>query len=105
MAAVAKLGIKLMSTFIGIPVGIMTKKVVERTWIAARPEDPPRKPSDEGVRWGDAIAWAALSAAGIVVADLVTRRSAQAAYRAITGNEPPPPRDATNRERAKAAAD
>jgi hypothetical protein len=92
---------------IGIPVGMVTKKVVERTWIAARPDDPPRKTSESDVRWADAIGWAALSAAGIVVAELVTQRSAQAAFKAITGNDPPPPKqskDAKKLEKAGAKA-
>lgn len=90
MAAGAKIGMKLMSFVIGIPVGIATKKVVEKAWLAARPEDPPRKPSEIDVRWGDAVAWATLSAAGIVIAELITRRGTEAAYKAITGSEPPP---------------
>jgi hypothetical protein len=90
MAAAAKIGIKVMSIVIGIPVGIVTKKVVEKVWTTARPQSPPRKPSETGVRWSDAVAWGALSAVGIVVSDLVTRRSAEAAYAAITGNPPPP---------------
>ena len=112
MAAAAKITIKAMSIVIGIPVGIATKKAVERVWIMARPEDPPRKPTESQVRWGDAIAWGALSAVGIVVADLVTRRSAEAAYRALTGNEPPPGKPnkaakalAKASEKAKATAD
>lgn len=90
MAAAAKIGIKVMTLVIGIPVSIASRKLVEAAWHAARPEDPPRKPSEEGVRWVDAVAWGAMSAAGVVVADLITRRSAQATYRAVTGNEPPP---------------
>jgi hypothetical protein len=112
MAAAAKIGMKAISIVIGIPVGIVTKKVVERTWLALRPEDPPRKPSEPEVGWVDAVAWGALSAAGIVVAELLTRRSTEAAYRAITGNEPPPPKpgkDAKNlaktSEQAKVTAD
>ena len=89
MAVAAKVTIKAMSIVIGIPVSIATKKAVERVWSAARPEQPPRKATESGVRWDDAIAWGALSAISIVVADLVTRRSAEAAYRAITGNQPP----------------
>jgi hypothetical protein len=89
MAVAAKIGMKAISAVIGIPVGMLAKKAVERAWLAARPEDPPRKPSEPGVRWGDALAWAALSAVGIVVAELVTQRSAQAAFRALTGNAPP----------------
>jgi hypothetical protein len=92
MAIGAKIGIKMMSFVIGIPVGIATKQVVERVWAATHPDDPPRKPSDGDVRWLDAVSWAALSAVGIVVADLLTRRSAEAAFAAITGNPPPEPK-------------
>jgi hypothetical protein len=92
MAAAGKIGIKLIQMVLGVPVGIATRKVVESAWHAARPEDPPRKPSERGVRWADAIAWGAMSAAGVVLADLVTRRSAEATYRAVTGSEPPPPK-------------
>jgi Protein of unknown function (DUF4235) len=112
MAAGAKIGMKLVSIVIGIPVGIVTKKVVERTWSAARPEHPPRKPTERDVRWADAIGWAALSATGIVIAELVTRRSAEAAYKAITGSPPPPPKPGKDAkklekasEKAKATAD
>ena len=85
----SKIAIKGMSVVIGIPVGIATKKAVERAWLAVRPDDPPRKPSEPEVRWTDALGWAALSAAGIVLAELITQTSAKAAFRAITGNEPP----------------
>jgi hypothetical protein len=92
MAVAGKIGLKVMSIAIGIPVGIVTKKVVERAWLAVRPEDPPRKPSEPEVRWADALGWAALSAVGIVVAELVTRRTAEVAYHALTGLQPPPPK-------------
>lgn len=92
MAAGAKVGMKVISFVIGIPVGIMTKKVVERSWTAVRPQDPPRKPSEADVRFMDAVGWAALSAIGIVVAELITRRSTEVAYQALTGNPPPPPK-------------
>jgi hypothetical protein len=89
MAVAGKIGMKLMSAAIGIPVGIASKKLVERTWLAVRPQDPPRKPSEPGVRWVDALGWAALSAVGIVVGELITQSGAKAAYRALTGSEPP----------------
>ena len=84
-----KLGVRILTVVIGIPVAIAIRKVVDRAWRAARPDNPARRPADAGVRWGDAVAWAALSAAGLVVADLVARRSAEAAYEAITGNAAP----------------
>lgn len=104
MAVAGKVGLKVMSAVIGIPVGIMTKKAVERAWLAVRPEDPPRKPSEPDVRWADALGWAALSAVGIVVAELIARRSAEAAYQAITGSQPPPPKPDKHRGASKEAA-
>ena len=89
MAIGAKIGIKVISIAIGIPVGIASKKAVEHAWLALRPQDPPRKPSEPDVRWTDALGWAALSAAGVVVAQLITQSSAKAAFKAITGSEPP----------------
>jgi hypothetical protein len=112
MAAAAKIGMKAISIVVSIPVGIVTKKVVERAWLAFRPGDPPRKASEPDVNWVDAVAWGALSAAGIVVAELLTRRSTEVAYQALTGNPAPPPKptkDAKNlakaSEKAKATAD
>jgi hypothetical protein len=85
----SKIAVKGISVVIGIPVSIATKKAIERAWLAARPEDPPRKPSEPDVKWTDALGWAALSAVGIVLAELITQTSAKAAFRAITGSEPP----------------
>jgi hypothetical protein len=102
---VGRLGMKIMTIAVGIPVGIVTKKVVERAWLAARPGDPPRKPSEAGVHWKDAIAWAALSSAGVVAADLITRRGAQSAWRAILGTEPPPPKTTRAEKNLEQAAE
>lgn len=90
MAAGAKIGVKLLTIVIGIPVGIATRQLVERAWAATGDADRARKPTEEGVQLADAVAWGALSAVGIVVGDLVTRRSAEAAFRALTGNPAPP---------------
>lgn len=101
MAAGSAITMKVLSIVIGIPVGIMTKKAVEQAWIAARPEDPPRKPTQRDVHWSDAISWAALSGAGMVVAQLITRRSAEAAFRTITGSEPPEPKPTKGEKKAR----
>ena len=100
---VGKIGMKVTTIIIGIPVGIATKRVVESTWAALRPDDPPRKPHDSGVRWGDAVSWAALSAAGVVIADLVTRKGAETTWRAIMGTEPPPPKVSKAQKKLEAA--
>jgi hypothetical protein len=105
MAAGAKIVVKVLTLTIAIPVGIATRKLVEEIWSQVHPEQPPRKPSEQGVQWADAITWAALSATGIVVADLISRRGAEAAFKAITGNEPPPAKPAkTSKKPAKASA-
>src|SRR3954452_5252320 len=105
MAVAGQIGIKVMSVIIGIPIGIASKKAVERAWLAIRPDDPPRKPSEPDVRWTDALGWAALSAAGIVLAELITQTGAKVAFKAITGNEPPaqPVKD-DDKKKAKAKA-
>lgn len=85
----AKTAMKLLTVALGIPVGIATKKLLERGWDAAHSPQTPRKPSQPGVRWRDAIGWAALSAAGTVLADLLTRRGAEELWRTVIGTEPP----------------
>ena len=92
MAIGAKITFKVINLAISIPVGIATKKIVERTWAAARPDDPPRKAKEADTQWGDAIGWAILSATGIVVAEFLTRQGTEVTYRKITGLEPPPPK-------------
>jgi hypothetical protein len=102
MAAGARFGLNVMTALIGIPVSIATKKAIERAWRAARPGDPPRSPSEANVQWADALGWAVLSAVGVVLADLISRRSAEATYRALTGSEPPPGRPAKPSKKASA---
>jgi hypothetical protein len=105
MANVAgKIGLKLVTIAVSIPVGIATKKVIERAWTTARPQDPPRKPSDPDVRWTDAVAWAAISAAGVVAADLIARRSAESLWRTLTGSEPPTPKSKDQKKLEAATA-
>lgn len=90
--AAARLVMKGFSIAVGIPVGKATKRLVDEVWATTRPNDPPRKPNEAGVIWRDAIIWAALSAVGVVVADLVTRKGAEEVWRTLVGTEPPPPK-------------
>jgi hypothetical protein len=86
---VGKIGWRITTIAVGIPIGIAAKKGVERAWLAARPDDPPHRPKDPNARIGDALGWAALSAVGIAATQLLTRRWATAVWRALTGAEPP----------------
>jgi hypothetical protein len=87
-----KLVFKLVSVAVGIPVGIAVRKGIEKLWLAARPDDPPRKPTDPDVTWGDALGYAALSAAGVAVGELIRTKGASTLYRGLTGSEPPAPK-------------
>jgi hypothetical protein len=92
MANVAgKIGMKVLTIAVGIPVGILTKKLVARAWVTARPQDPPHSVKHRDVRWGDAIGYAALASAGTVAGKLATRKGAERTWRKLTGLEPPPP--------------
>jgi hypothetical protein len=83
-----KISMKILTIAMGIPIGIVTRKVVEKVWVAAGPKDE-KKSESEGAQWADAIGWAALTAAGMAVADLATRKAAQETYRTVFGLEPP----------------
>ena len=91
MAYVAgRFTMKIVTMALSIPVGIATKKAIDRVWAAARPADAPRKPGERGVKWGDAVGWAALSGAGVVVTNLVARKGAEELWRTALGGDPPP---------------
>jgi hypothetical protein len=90
--AAGKIGMKLLTIAVGIPVGIVTKKLVDRVFVTVRPDAEGRAPSDPGVRWSDALSWAAISSVGIVATELLSRRGAEEVWRTIVGTEPPPPK-------------
>jgi hypothetical protein len=100
----SRIGMKLLSTLIGIPVGIATKRLVEKTWLAARPQDPPKHAHDATARWSDALGWAALSAAGVAATEIVTRKGAETAYRKVFHAEPPPPKPTKSEKKAQKKA-
>jgi hypothetical protein len=84
----AKVGLKILTIAVGIPVGIATRKAVEQIWVAAGP-DRPRQAADAGVQWADAIGWAALVGISTAVADLLTRKGAEELYQTVVGSKPP----------------
>jgi hypothetical protein len=86
---VDKVGWKLVTILVSIPVGIGVRKAVEHLWRSARPNDPPRSPSDPDASWADAVGWAALSAAGVAAAQLVTTKGASSVWRKVMGTPPP----------------
>jgi hypothetical protein len=97
----AKIAMKIVTISVGIPVGIATRKAIEKLWVAAGP-DRPREASEEGVQWADAIAWAAITGIGVAVADLVTRKGAEEVYRTLIGTKPPVVKSTASRSVRKA---
>jgi hypothetical protein len=86
---VGKIGIKVLSIVVGVPVGIATRKAVARLWVAFRPEQPAHSVKDREARWADVMGYAALAGAGGVAAKLLTRKGAETTYRKLLGLEPP----------------
>ncbi|MBV9594386.1 MAG: DUF4235 domain-containing protein [Actinobacteria bacterium] len=84
---------KLISLAVRIPVGIATRKAVEKVWLGIRPGDPSHDPRDPDASWGDAIGWALVSALGVAVAELVTTKGASEVWRTVVGTEPPSKRE------------
>lgn len=89
MAVAAKITMKLITVAVSVPVTMVSKRLVEKAWLAARPDNPPRKAKDADVTFADAVTWGAMSAVGLVAADLIGRRGAEAVYRTLIGTEPP----------------
>ena len=90
MANIAgKLGWKVITMVFAIPISIAVRKAIEKVWIKARPEDPPRDPASPGTSWLDALAWAAVSGIGVAAGRVLASRGAAKAWRGLTGSEPP----------------
>jgi hypothetical protein len=91
-----KLVFKVVSIAVGIPVGIAVRKGIEKAWLVARPENPPRTADDPDVGWGDALGWATLSAVGVAAGQLVRSKGAATLYRGLTGSPPPAKKSAND---------
>ena len=71
--AVEKIVLRVLTLLVSIPIAKAVRKAIDGVWQAARPDNPPRLAGDTKVKAADAITWAALSAAGIVAGELLTR--------------------------------
>ena len=89
MKVISQVLYKLLTILVAIPVGRAIKKLIERGWTVARPENPPKNPKKADVGWGDALIWAAISGVGAALGKVVTAKGAAGAWRAMIGTEPP----------------
>lgn len=84
-----KLTYRLVGMAFAIPTGYVIKKGLDAAWRRSRGSEPPRDPTAPDVTWSDALVWAAISGLGVAAGQLIANRGAGAAYRALTGREPP----------------
>ena len=80
---------KLLGPVMAVPTGILVRKAADAGWEVVRGYPPPKNPAAPGVRWPDALAWAAVSGVLVAGGRLVAARGAAATYRAVTGKLPP----------------
>jgi hypothetical protein len=69
--------------------GTLVKRALDSGWRAATDDDPPDKPESLKIGWKEALAWTAISAVIVGVAELSARRGAALGWRHVTGKRPP----------------
>jgi hypothetical protein len=93
VAVSSKLGWKVTALAFAVPLGFAARKAVAAGWRAVRHDDPPEH-HDYQAGWTETLVWAALSGVAIAAAELLAARGAAAAWRSLTGSEPPGQDDA-----------
>jgi hypothetical protein len=88
-----RLAFKVLTTAIAIPVGKALTKSTTKAWEKARPQDPPHNPRQVQTDWRDALIWAALTGLGSALAQVISTKGADTAWRAITGKPSPRPKE------------
>ncbi|MEO8578862.1 MAG: DUF4235 domain-containing protein [Gemmatimonadales bacterium] len=69
--------------------GRLVERGLESGWRKWKHEDPPDGLWNQSRGWSQALAWTALSAAAVMGAQLVARRSAHLGLRQLTGKRAP----------------
>jgi hypothetical protein len=88
-AGSGKLGYKVLASLGATAGTTLARKAVTATWKRATGKPPPDNPEHPDVRWGEAAAWAAVSAAAIALAKLVAQRRVAATWQRASGVLPP----------------
>ncbi|HEY2043920.1 MAG TPA: DUF4235 domain-containing protein [Jatrophihabitans sp.] len=87
-----RLAFKLLTTLVAIPIGRLVTKGTAKAWVAVRPENPPHDPKRVETTWKDALVWAVVTGFGSAIAQLLTTKGADTAWRGITGRPSPRPK-------------
>ncbi|HUG00553.1 MAG TPA: DUF4235 domain-containing protein [Longimicrobiales bacterium] len=69
--------------------GLAAHQLLKVVWRESQGEEPPENPAASGVTWPAALGWAVASGVAIGLAHVLTRRGATAAFRAMSGGDPP----------------
>jgi hypothetical protein len=91
--AAGRLAFKLLSTVVAIPVGRLIASATGKAWATARPDDPPHDPKEVQTSWSDAILFSVITGLGVAIAQLLTTKGADTAWRALTGRPSPRPKE------------
>ena len=79
---------RVLTIVIAVPVGVLSRRAVIRGWVAAHRNTAAEGPLYGAARWFDAIGWAILRSAGVVIIQLVSRKGAETTYRVVLGSQP-----------------
>ena len=82
---------KVVSTASGLVAALLVRRLLGLVWARVSPtgHEPPLNPADRRIGWGEALAWAVASGAGVGAARVVSDRVAAKGWELATG-EPPP---------------
>ncbi len=89
MAAVAKVGWKVVGMATGLAAAKATRKALDVGWSKTRGGDPPRNPASRETDWSEAIAWAVASGIALGLARLLAARGTAKLWEKATGSLPP----------------
>ncbi len=89
MAAVAKVGWKVVGVATGLAAAKATRKALDVGWSKTRGGEPPRNPASRETDWSEAVAWAVASGIALGLARLLAARGTAKLWEKATGSLPP----------------
>lgn len=89
MAAVAKVGWKVVGVATGLAAAKATRKAMDVGWSKTRGGEPPRNPASRETDWSEAVAWAVASGIALGLARLLAARGTAKLWEKATGSLPP----------------
>ena len=89
MAAVAKVGWKVVGVATGLAAAKATRKALDVGWRKTRGGEPPRNPASRETDWSEAVAWAVASGIALGLARLLAARGTAKLWEKATGSLPP----------------